>query len=236
MFNISMLILSFWSFSALAGNDDIQIVTSDLSPYSIDVGMRPGFMVEIVLMIEDGLETGRTPQFYPWSRAQKLTQIRGNHLIFPLTRTPEREDLYDWLIDVAPIEYVFVTLDGRELTLKEAKKLERITVQHSTPFQQFLTRHNFTNLIATPSSSETPLRLLEGGRVQAWFTSKALAHYALEGKSFAQKAKMSHPIKTSRVFIASSKDFPSDVKRAYQRIFYELVEDGSIDYILKQYR
>lgn len=220
----------------MAAKDDIQIVTSDLSPYSIDVGMRPGFMVEIVLKIEERLGTGRTPQFYPWSRAQKLTELGKNHLIFPLTRTPEREDAYHWLIDVAPIEYVFVTLDGRELTLEEAKKLNRITVQQSTPFQQFLARHNFTSLITTPSASETPLRLLESGRVQAWFTSKALAQYALEGQRFAQKAKMSEPIKTSRVFIASSKDFPADIQRAYQRIFYDLVEDGTIDYILKQYR
>jgi len=235
-FNIFLSVLLFWSFSAFAANDDVKVVTSELSPYSINVGLRPGFMIEVLFLIENRLGTHRLPHFYPWTRAQMLTQTKPNHIIFPLTRTPEREKLYDWLIDVAPIEYVFVTLNGEILTLEEAKKLRRITVQQSTPFQQFLEREGFTNLIITPNGAETHLRLLKSGRVQAWFTSKALAQYAVRDLKYVSKVKLSLPFKTSRVFFASSKKFPQDLKTAYQRIFSELVEDGTIDHILRQYR
>jgi len=221
--------------SPVKANADIEILTSDLSPYSIEVGLRPGFLVEIVSLIEDRLSTSRSAQYFPWARSQMIVATQENKIIFPLTRTPEREPHYDWIIDVAPIEYVFVTVDGRQLSLEEARGLKRISVQQSTPFESYLKRNGFKNLISSPMPGENHLRLLMAKRTQAWFTAKDLAQYAVLNYGL-QKVTISDPVKTARVYIATSKKFPPKLKREYQRIFNELLEDGTIAYILKQYR
>ncbi len=226
----------FWTISPAAlANNEIELVTADLSPYSIEVGLRPGFFVEIVTLIEDRLKTMRPVDFYPWPRAQMIAGTQSNKLIFPLVRTPQREKRYNWLIDVASIDYVFVTLDGRSLTLEEARKLERITVQQSTPFESFLQDQGFDNLISSPNASDNHLRLLKAKRVEAWFTAKDLAEFALLEEDDIQPT-MSPPIQSSRVYIATSKSFPNKIVGDYRRVFNELKGDGTVDYILKQYR
>ena len=234
--SITLLWLILWTTSPVSwANDEIELVTSDLSPYSIEVGLRPGFFVEIVSHIEDRLGTNRPIDFFPWPRAQMLAGTQGNRLIFPLTRTPQREDYFNWLIDVASLDYVFITLDGKEISLKEARKLDRITVQQSTPFESFLKAQGFTNIVSSPNASDTHIRLLTAGRVNAWFTAKDLADYALLENNILN-ATFSEPIETSRVYIATSQEFPAELAENYRRIFAELKSDGTVDHILRQYR
>ena len=217
-------------------NDKIEIVTSDLSPYSIEVGLRPGFMVEVLSLIEQRLNRQSPIHYYPWPRSQMLARSNDNHIIFPLTRTVKREKDYDWAIDVAPIEFVFVGFGYEHLTLAQAKQLDRITVQSSTPFESFLLKNGFKNVVASPHASETHLRLLEHNRVQAWFTAKDLAQYALLDNKKMKGLKISEAMHVERVYFAMSKKFPPSLKAEYIRVFNELREDGTIDYILKQYR
>lgn len=233
---ISLFWLACWLFQPAAhASDDVELVTADLSPYSIEVGLRPGFLIEIISLIEDRLKTNRPVDFYPWPRAQMLARTQANRIIFPLTRTPTREAHFNWLLDVAPIEMVFVTLDGHRLTLDQARQLGRITVQQSTPFESFLKSQGFNNLISSPRASQSHLRLLEAKRVDAWFTAKDLAEFALMDET-QLTASYSKPIKTWRVYIATSKEFPKGLADDYRRIFNELKADGTVDHILRQYR
>ncbi len=224
-----------WTFS-LKADDGVKVVTAELPPYSIEVGMRPGLMVEILSLIEHRLKGKHKPQYYPWPRAQMLTRVNPNHIIFPLTRTPEREPHYDWAIKVLKVDSIFVTLDGRKLTLEDAKKLDLITVQQSTPFEEFLLDQGFTNIVSSPQSTDRHLLLMERKRVEAWYTSRDLAQYVIANSNLHDEATMSEPIQTGEIYIAFSKKFPPSLRQKYIEIYNELKEDGSIAYILKQYR
>ncbi|MDV7341178.1 transporter substrate-binding domain-containing protein [Terasakiella sp. A23] len=211
-------------------------MTAELPPYSIEVGMRPGLMVEILSMIEHRLKGRHKPHYYPWPRAQMLTRANANHIIFPLTRTPEREPYYDWAINVMQVDSVFITLDGRKLSLEEAKKLDLITVQQSTPFEEFLKKEGFINIVSSPQPAERHLLLLQKKRVEAWFTSRDLAQYALAENGLSEKATLSEPMESGQIYIAFSKQFPPSLRQQYIDVYNELKEDGSIAYIMKQYR
>ena len=76
-----------------------QIVSGNLPPFTTETGPgTPGALGTLVR--EMALRLGEAPaiQFYPWTRAQSMVNTQTRTLILPLTRTPEREDSYRWLV------------------------------------------------------------------------------------------------------------------------------------------
>jgi len=221
---------------ALKAEASVNIVTADLPPYSIEVGLRPGILVEIIQAMNDRLEIQSPVEFYPWSRAQLKAKSDVNHIIFPLTRTPDREDHYDWAIEVMPIQMVFVSFNGERLTIDQARALDLIAVQQATPFAEFLKGENFRNLQSSAQGSERLFNMLRRDRADAWFTSKALAEYLISKNHLEKSVQLSEPISNGHIYIAFSKKFPPSLRQEYIETYQKLKEDGTIDYILKQYR
>ncbi|MCW8890255.1 MAG: transporter substrate-binding domain-containing protein [Sedimenticola sp.] len=226
---------------AQASNDQqppssaIKLVTSHLVPYSIQEGREQGFMVDLVREIERRIGTNRPVLFLPWPRAIRNTRLSTNHIIFPLTRTPEREAHFDWAIKVAPIHLVFVTLDGQVLNLEQARLLPAIAVQQNTPFEQYLRQEGFNNLIVTTSAASIQVRMLQAGRVNAWFTAKDLASYSMKELFVQGPITYSAPITSGHVYIALSKRFPRSLKTLYQQTFEAMQADGTYQQIMSRY-
>ncbi|MCW8950037.1 MAG: transporter substrate-binding domain-containing protein [Sedimenticola sp.] len=216
-------------------SSSIKLVTSHLVPYSIQEGREQGFMVDIVREIERRLGSNRALQFLPWPRAIRNTRLSANHVIFPLTRTPEREAHFDWAIEVAPIELVFVTLSGQKLDLQQARTISSIAVQQNTPFEQYLRQQHFTNLVVTTNPAAIPIRMLRAGRVDAWFTARDLAGYSMKELFVSEPITYSAPITSGNVYIALSKEFPISLKTAYQETFAAMQADGTYQKIMDRY-
>jgi polar amino acid transport system substrate-binding protein len=159
-----------------------------------------------------------------------------NHIIFPLTRTPEREPHYDWTIKVASIELVFITLAGQPLSMEEARLLPRITVQQDTPFEQYLKERGFENLESVTEPARAQLHLLRTHRVQAWFTAKDLAYYARLVHDIDADLIYSEPVETYDVYIATSRQFPGSLGKAYAETFQTIVTDGTYARIMARYQ
>ncbi|TVO72539.1 substrate-binding periplasmic protein [Sedimenticola selenatireducens] len=213
----------------------IKLVTAHLVPYSIQEGREQGFMVDLIREIERRLGTNRPVLFMPWPRAIRNTRIGPNHIVFPLTRTIEREPHFDWAINVAPIELVFVTLSGKKLTLQQARSLSAIAVQQNTPFEQYLRQQGFTNLVITTSAAPIPIRMLRAGRVNAWFTAKDLASYSMREQFVTETITYSDSITSGNVYFALSKQFPVNLKQAYQETFSAMQSDGTYQKIMDRY-
>lgn len=212
----------------------VELLTADLSPFSIKDKKRPGFMVEIAQAIEECLGRKADVQFLPWPRAQRQALTRANKVIFPVTRISARETRYSWLIDVVPMELVFITKTGHKLSLDEARKLRWISVQQDTPFDHFLRENGFRNLSPSPLAAKNHVKLLASGRVDAWFTARVLAYEGLKDYH-PDYFTMSDPVVRYQVYIAASKDFPEDLKQQYRSVYADLQADGTIDRILQKY-
>ncbi|MCW8944233.1 MAG: transporter substrate-binding domain-containing protein [Sedimenticola sp.] len=216
-------------------HSSIKLVTSHLVPYSIQEGRQQGFMVDIVREIERRMGTHRPVLFLPWPRAIRNTRLSANHIIFPLTRTLEREAHFDWGIKVAPIDLVFVTLNGQQLDLEQARSLATIVVQQNTPFEQYLRQQGFKNLVITTSAASIQIRMLQAGRVNAWFTARDLAGYSMKELFVPGPITYSKPITSGHVYFAFSKQFPQTLKTEYQQIFKAMQSDGTFQQIMDRY-
>ena len=108
-------------------------------------------------------------RFVPWGRAFQEVERSDHFLTFPLTRLPEREARYRWLVPLDRDEIVFLSLDKPVDTLEQARKLNRVLVWQGSSMEIFLKDRGFTNLM--PVGKTTSLvRMLAHKRGDAWFT------------------------------------------------------------------
>jgi len=220
---------------AFSAQGSIRLITSDLTPYSIETGVQKGIFVELVQEAMRRLGYTIKVEFYPWTRAQRMVQEEDNIIIFPLTRTGEREDLYQWLMPVTPMELVFVSKKDHVVDLATAKKLRRIIVQRSTPAESFLLAKGFTNLLAFPKAATTNIKLLMRGRGDAWFTAKGFAQYLIK-QAGETELQIGPIVEQSFFYVAASRNFPEDLSWELRRTLHKLAQDGTLSAILSRYR
>jgi len=229
-------LLVFGTFGqAFSEQAPIRLVTSDLTPYSIETGTQPGIFVELVQEAMRRLGREVKVEFYPWTRAQRIAEQQDNVILFPLTRTAQREDLYKWLMPVTPMQLVFVSAQDQAVTLTQARNLGRIAVQKSTPAEAYLVAQGFTNLRAFPKAASTNIKLLARGRVDAWFTAKGFAQYLIK-QTGETDLQIGPVIEQSFFYVAASRDFPEDLAWELRRTLNKLAQDGTLSNILSRYR
>ena len=123
-----LLVVGLFVVSGFAEAQDIKIVTEELPPYNYtDNGVVTGMATEVVRAVLDELELRVDDiRVYPWARAYKSALEQPNVLIYSISRTPEREELFKWVGEVAPLNIYLFKLAARTdiqlVTLENAKQ------------------------------------------------------------------------------------------------------------------
>ncbi len=230
---IPLLIGVFLIFAAPLPAADYKIVSAELPPWSIT--SERGIFTEIVSEIEKRTGTAHIPSLMSWSRAQKITQKTGNHLIYPLMRTPNREDKYQWIIEVMPSNLIFASIGGEPIDIEAARKLKKILVQENAPPHTVLKGKGFTNLHPLAFGAGTTPKMLEHNRGDAWFSAENIVRYTIRSSTSKDKYVFGPPIVSGMMYIACSREFPNGTIDAYRKAFEEIKADGTYDKILKKY-
>lgn len=106
---------------------EIEIVTEEFPPYNYTQhGQITGISTEIVQAAFKEADINYTIAVYPWARAYKMALEEKNILIYSILRTPERENLLQWVGEIAPRKSFFYKLKKRKdiiiNSLEDAKK------------------------------------------------------------------------------------------------------------------
>lgn len=141
----------------------------------------------------------------PWPRAQQRVSRGENMLIIPMSRTPERENLYTWIAPIMVMERAFFSLDAPVANFSEARaRYQRVAVGHGTAQAEILKSQGFTDeQIVSIKLGDNPERMLELGRVDAWFTSVAEGLYQWPGSK--NMLRMSPVMTSVDLYLACSK-------------------------------
>jgi len=102
LFLLSFLFIPFYCLSA----QELRILTEELPPYSFsdENGRAAGFVTEVVREMvgrTDLTIAGGEIKVLPWARAYQMVRQEENVLLFTVTRTPERDELFKWIGPVA---------------------------------------------------------------------------------------------------------------------------------------
>ncbi|WP_420429951.1 substrate-binding periplasmic protein [Kordiimonas sp.] len=106
--------LVLWFGVTPASADDVVVYTENYPPYNYlgNDGVVEGLATEKVHQVLEAAGLSYTIKLVPWARAMFYATTKKNTLIYTITRTPDREEEFDWLVPLAPSSfYLFVRAD-----------------------------------------------------------------------------------------------------------------------------
>ena len=109
-------VASSWSLVSFA-EDTVQLqVVTELSPphQTLVDGEVAGLATDKVKALLQQAGISASFAMYPWARAYNKASSEPNTLIYSIAKSPQREDLFHWLIPVTRYEFGFVSLSERK--------------------------------------------------------------------------------------------------------------------------
>ena len=105
-----------------------------------------------------------------WTDAYSVVQYLPNSALFATARTPERENMFQWVGPISTSRTYFYTLAAAGLsieTVEQAKSLASIATPEGWFTHDFLLNNHFQNIVATSRTSMEAFEQLINGEVQA---------------------------------------------------------------------
>jgi polar amino acid transport system substrate-binding protein len=227
--------------SSIQATDLLDLYLADAAPLTMDKNQDGyGVVGDVTLAAITRAGYSSKIQMVPWARAQLLVSRGTNQLIIPLTRTPERESSYTWIASIMPMERAFFSLDTPVKGFDEARsKYQRIAVGAGTAQLEILKNQNFSDAqIHLLKLGDSPIRMLELGRVDAWFTGVFEGLYTWPNSDVSKisaKLKMSPVVYSGDLYLACSLNCDAALVKKLQASVQSLHADGSIQRIKKTY-
>lgn len=239
------LSVSFLTENVLAENQKLdaisQVYTLEYPPFCFTKdGKLTGFATEIVHEIMKRLQTSYNIKSLPWKRGYKYLSDEPNVVLFTVTRTPHRENLFKWAGPIITSNLVFFAKGDAKIAinrLEDAKSVDKIGLVQGYSVERYLRQHGFTNLDTVSGSENTnPLKLMNG-RIGLWATVDMVGfhHAKLQGVN-PEDMKIVYVIsKDQHKYIAFSKQIPDDIVRQWQNVLDSIKQDGTYEKFLDKW-
>ena len=201
-------------------------------------GALSGYTVELVREIQKRVGNQDEIKMMPWARGYDMIQRYPNVVLFQMSRSAEREKLFQW---VGPVQETVYGLYGRAnsdislSSLDDAKKLRSIGVYRGDIRYQMLTQAGFTNLVVA-NENLANIKQLMLGRLD--LVAAASSSYAEEAQIAGYKPsdlKLVFPFYSSQTYIAMSKKMPAEVVERWRAALEAMHKDGSFDKLIDKY-
>ncbi len=209
-------------------------VAAALAPYVfVDGTAVKGPAIDLARALAAG--AGLEPQIQAMPVARMLDEARdGNHIIVDLARTPEREDKFTWIAEIADDAFVFATRAPAPPinSLDEAKGLAKIAATNAGAPAMFLGAHGIAGV--NPANSEvTAAKLLATQRVDAWFTAKQIARFSWkQAGEEPSTLVIGNPVLRTPFWIFATKDVAPDLIAKMQERYAAMKASGEYQKIV----
>lgn len=170
-----------------------------------------------------------------WNDAYAIPQYLPNSAVFTTARTPERENLFQWVGPVSSSRSHFYTLASSGLTIEtieQAKALQSIATPNGWFTHDFLVKNNFQNIVATAITSQEAFNQLITGQVQALLLTDVSVSW-LAGLNGVPMSDLSQHIQALDIngYIAFSLSTPVSTVQQWQNHLDAMKADGTFETI-----
>lgn len=217
----------------------LQIVTGDLPPYAIEgQPQRPGLHVEVVEQVLRRAGTQVKAGFYPWARAIALTRQAQHTAILPLTRTPEREAHFTWLMKLDTQHFVFINRHGDTpvTSLEQARKLRIAVLRGSPNLAQLLNRQFAETQIVQATKVEDMVRMLERGIVDALYGGNVINMEKIRASGRNPASfQTGMLVESADMWLAGGQGFSDSEQAAWRQAYDAMAKDGTLARLYRSY-
>jgi polar amino acid transport system substrate-binding protein len=222
---------------------ELRLVTGELPPYAFHVppptvaetGEPMGLVYEVVREIAWRIGHSGTVEFWPWTHAQEMAMTQPNIGILALTRSPEREDKYRWLVNVVTDDLVLVGGTGVNVHDLAAVKDRPIGVLRRSGAEALLHEQGFSR-IQSATEEWINAQRMKDRLIDAWLAPRLMVLYAYrEVGGDVSTLSIGQVVRRSEIWLAASKNVSDQEAGRWQSGFEQLRADGTYDAILARY-
>ncbi|MFB2799927.1 substrate-binding periplasmic protein [Shewanella seohaensis] len=222
---VCLCILPYRALAALS------IYTEEWAPISFSVDGKPdGLAVQVVQEIQKRVKNQDPIKVVPWARGWKIMTEQPNTVLFAMTRTPAREQLFSMIGPIATGTINFYALKDSPLyigSIDDAKQAKAVGVYRSSVEDQLLMEHQFTNI----APSTTPLlsaKQLMKKRIDLWCNTNLTAPSILaEAGASMDDVKSLYTISENHLYISFSKGTPNKEIEQWKEALINIKADGT---------
>ena len=220
------------------------IMTEDWVPYQFYEGPKlRGIAVDLMVeMLErvGSSQSRKDIQLLPWARAYRDLKSKENTILFSMTRTPERENLFRWVGPIFKNTNYLIASKKRPIKITSTEDLDKYKIGTlvDDASEIFLLRLglNFDHLIRN-INSRSNIRMLDRGRidliVSGWRAFESdIALIGLDQDDF----EIVYTLDTSDVSFAFHNDTPLWIIQKFQQALDSIKEEGLLDRIFEKYK
>lgn len=234
--------LLLWT-SLAAHAAELRLLAAELPPYTYQVPSAsvseqpgPGRGVIHSLAAELARRVGHSGriEYLPWFRAQEIAQTEPMVGILALTRTPEREPRYRWLIKLLGDDLVLVGSPGVDVSDLSKVRERPVGVLRFSGAEALLRSLGFAKL--SPQSEEwMNAKRLKDRRIDAWIAPRLMVVHAVrEVQGNLDVLQFGQVVRPSDLYLATSRDLPDAEARRWLAAFDAMRADGSYERIVRQ--
>lgn len=245
---IFLSILCFLSTPEPASATDkrLVMVTEEWPPFRInDSGSPSGFSgidIDIVTSLEKELGVSIEIQRHPWARALEMMRTGKADMVTGVAWTAEREVFMHYIpVSYYAVRPVFYTQKGQGETVRSYKDLYGKSIGyslHSSYFEPFNSDEKLNKVGL--STEQQLLKVLALNRVNLIIGTEPNISYDRLRLGFVEETEptLYRPNKKTELFITLSRKSGAaeEYQDALERVMRRLVDNGTIERILDQYR
>ncbi len=166
-----------WLLALATTAQGVTLLSADIPPYSSSETANEGLCIDIARALFRRAGIDLDVEFHPWARSQRMAITGSGYVITPLTRTPEREPHYDWVVPIYSYKLLMVTNDPLvRIKNIDAMRQEEICVLRESPAEYKLRTLGFGNRM-TVTEESTCMQMLALKRAKV-----ALIHGSLNAR------------------------------------------------------
>ena len=248
VFRLCVTVLALWCVAPHAAGQVLRALTEEWPPFNFKTPAgASGVAADMVRSLLDSAGLAAQPEFLPWNRAYQLAQHTPNVLIFTLTRTPEREAQFEWVLKVSDRAMSLYRLKSRPeikvTDLESAKEYRVGTGPKADTSTQFLLRSGFVsgqNLepLQTETADQSNLRKLVAGRIDLMVSHPLTIEFTAQLigiDSRLVERVLTLPEKDAGYWIALSKKSDPGLLVRLRAAAERLEKDGGLEKIRRRY-
>jgi len=222
---------------------ELRLVTGELPPYAFHVppptvaeaGEPMGLVYEVVREIAWRIGHSGSVEFWPWTHAQEMAMTQPDIGILALTRSPEREDKYRWLVNVVTDDLVLVGGTGVDVNDLAAVKDRPIGVLRRSGAEALLHEQGFSR-VQSATEEWINAQRMKDRLIDAWLAPRLMVLYAYrEVGGDVSTLNIGQVVRRSEIWLAASKNVSDQEAGRWQSGFEQLRADGTYDAILARY-
>lgn len=234
-----ILCLAYWLTLQPGMAAELTIITENLPPLNyLEDGNLVGPSVEVVREIQKRVGSHEPIQVYPWARAYQIALEKENVVLFGMTHTADRQNLFKWVGPLATKRDILVAKKGSGIeirSLEDAKKVRRIGTLRDDTRERLLQSLGFTNLEAVSDEQLNAQKLILQ-RIDLWaYKIPGLRTVCdLAGVDHHQLYEVYH-LRTIDVSIALSRTTNDAIVDRWLKAFQDMTLDGTLRSIRKKW-